>query len=79
MPRVRIKKKEYMISDLTKYIVGEMYAQDISQEEMAYHLGITQQAFSYRLRHNIFSYGDLLTIFNVLETPNEVKVKLLTL
>lgn len=79
MPRVSIKKKEYKVSDLAKYIASEMYAQDISQAEMATRLGVTQQAFSYKLKHSVFSYGDLLTICESLGTPDEVKVKLLTL
>lgn len=79
MPRVTIKKKQYKISDLSKYIVGEMFAQDISQAKMATSLGITQQGFSYKLKHNNFSYGDLLTIFEVLKTPDETKKKLMTL
>ena len=68
-----------MISDLSKYIIAEMYGQDISQEEMGMHLGITQSTFSYRLKHNAFSYGDLLTIFSVLGTSDDMKVKLMTL
>lgn len=79
MPRINAKKKQYKISDLTKYIIAEMYAQDISQQEMAQHLGITQSTLSYRLKNNAFSYGDLLTIFNVLGTDADTKVKLMTL
>lgn len=79
MPRVSIKKKQYKISDLSKYIASEMFAQDISQVEIAMRLGITQQGFSYKLRNNRFSYGDLLTIFELLGTPDDVKTKLMTL
>lgn len=79
MPRITAKNKEYKISDLSKYISGEMWAQDITQKEMAYHLGITQQGFGYKLSHNNFSYGDLLTIFDVLGTSEEKKVELMSL
>lgn len=79
MPRIAIKKKQYKISDLSKFVVGEMYAQDVTQEEMARHMGITQSTFSYKLKHNAFSYGDLLTIFDVLGVTNEQKIKLMSL
>lgn len=79
MPRITAKNKEYKISDLSKYIVSEMYAQDITQAEMATHLGVTQSTFSYKLKHNAFSYGDLLTIFDVLGTSEEKKVELMSL
>jgi len=79
MPRISIKKKDYKKTDLTGYIMREMYVQNISQIEMATHLGITQPTLSYRFKHNSFSYGDLLTIFQVLGTPDEVIVKLMKL
>lgn len=79
MPRVSLSKKKYKVSDLSKYIASEMYAQDISQEELAMHLGITQPGLSYKMKNNAFSYGDLLTIFDVFGTPNEKKAELMTL
>lgn len=71
MPRIKAKKKEYKVSDLSLYIVLEMRKQDISQDEMAHILGITQPGFSYKLKHNAFNYGDLLAIFETLGTEDK--------
>lgn len=79
MPRIKAKKKEYKVSDLSLYIVLEMRRQDVSQDEMAHILGITQPGFSYKLKRNVFSYGDLLTIFETLGTEDEVILRLMKL
>lgn len=77
MPRIKAKKKDYKISDLSLYIVGKMYQEDITQEEMAIRLGITQPTFCYKLKQNSFSYGDLLTIFETLGTEDEKILQLM--
>lgn len=79
MPRVSIKKKDYKKTDLTKYIVGEMRVQGVTQRDLAERLGLTQPAIIYKFNNNSFSYGDLLEIFDLLNTTDEQKVKLLTL
>lgn len=79
MPRVSIKKKDYKKTDLTKYIVGEMRVQGVSQCVLAEKLGITQPTLCYKIKNSVFSYGDLLEIFDLLNTTDEQKVKLLTL
>lgn len=50
MPRVTIKKKEYMISDLSQWIAGRMYAKKLRQQDMAETIGITQSAFCQRMK-----------------------------
>lgn len=79
MPRVAIKKKEYMISDLSQWIVGQMYAKHIRQEEMAGMIGINQSSFSKRLKQGKFSYGDLLSILKHLEATDEEILRLMKL
>ena len=79
MPRIKAKKKEYKVSSLSLYIVLEMRKQDISQDKMARILGITQPGFSYKLKRNAFSYGDLLTIFETLGTEDEAILRLMKL
>jgi predicted transcriptional regulator len=86
MPRVAIKKKEYMVADLPGWIVGRMHTMKLRQEDVAKELNITPQAFSKRLQKDdrgrpkdVFRYGDLLTIFKVLEATDEEKLRLLSL
>lgn len=85
MPRVVIKKKDYMIADLPGWIIGKMHIKQMRQADMAAELNISQQAFSARLKsagkdpHDTFSYGDMLTIFKVLEATDEEKIRLMSL
>lgn len=88
MPRVAIKKKDYMIKDLAGWIDGRMHSLGLSQEDVARELGITQAALSARLNpkryesgiaKDPFSYGNLLTLFKLLEATDEEKQRLLTL
>lgn len=77
MPRVAIKKKEYMTSDFVKWLVGEMRARNLKQKDMGAILGIKQNAFSKRLESGFFTYKDLITIFKKFETPEEEIVRLM--
>lgn len=80
MPRIHTKKKDYMIADLPGWIVGRMYTKGLKQKDLADLLGITPQAFSYRLRKkgskDLFTYGDLLTIFKALDATDEEILRL---
>lgn len=86
MPRIAIKKKDYMVKDLAGWISGQMHILGLKQESVAQELGITQSAFSIRLNpkryktgKDPFSYGDLLTLFKLFGTPDEEMVRLLKL
>lgn len=79
MPRVSVKKKEYKVSDLSKWIVAKMYEKKVRQEEMAGLIGISQPWFSCKLKKNQFTYGDLLTILKRLEATDEEIIKLMKL
>lgn len=79
MPRVAIKKKDYMISDLSEKIFGRMHSMNIRQREMGALLGITQQAFSQKLQKSKFNYGELLSIFKRLEFTDEEILRLMKL
>ena len=79
MPRVTIKKKEYMISDLSQWIVGRMYAMEIRQRDMAELLGITQPAFCNKLKISYFTYGELISILKKLEATDEEILRLMKL
>lgn len=86
MPRIAAKRKDYMIKDLNVWIVGKMHLMKIRQSDMAAALGITQQALSSRLNvkegenpKDAFSYGDILTIFKMLDATDEEKQRFMTL
>lgn len=86
MPRVAIKKKDYMITDLQSWIIGRMYTKGLKQKDLAELLGITPQAFSARLHKDkrgaskdVFTYGELLTLFKALEATDEEKIRLMSL
>lgn len=77
MPRVALKKSEYMLADFSKWLKGEMWARNISQEEMGNILGISQQAFSNRLMNKKFDIREIMLIFHEFDTPSEKIVQLL--
>lgn len=79
MPRVAINRKKYMISDLSQWIAGRMYAMKIKQEEMGELIGINQASFSKRLKAGKFSYGDLLSILKHLQATDEEILRLMKL
>lgn len=71
MPRVAIKKKEYKVNDLSKWIVGEMREKKLRQKDIAKILGISQPAVSYRIEKGLFTYRELLTLFEKFETTDK--------
>lgn len=79
MPRVAIKKKEYMVSDLSKWMVGKMYETGVNQSDLAQLIGISQPAFSARLKRGSFSYSDMLTILKRLNASDKEIIKLMRL
>ena len=91
MPRVAIKKKDYKVLDLKGWIQGQMKIHGINQAQVGDALGISQPQVSYLLkipqkekdrtlnRMDVFTYGDLLTLFELFDTPDEEIVRLLTL
>lgn len=79
MPRVAIKKKEYMISDLSQWIVGRMYAMKIKQEEMGEVIGVNQSGFSKRLSKGKFTYAELISILKHLQATDEEILRLMKL
>lgn len=79
MPRVAIKKKDYMISDLSQWIVGRMYTKKLRQQDMAELIGITQSAFCQRLKKGLFTYGEMLSILKQLDATDEEILRLMKL
>lgn len=88
MPRVLIKKKEYKILDLKGWIHHQMKMNGLNQVDIAKALGVSQARVSQmlripkngeRIKNDVFSYGDLLTLCKLFEATDEDKQKLLTL
>lgn len=71
MPRVYITKQQQMNSRLVSLIYGTMKVQHITQRQMADKLGISQQAYAKKLKNSQFTFVDLVTIFEVLDMPDE--------
>lgn len=77
MPRVSIKKKEYMVNDLTKWINRRRADLNLRQRDLAELLGISQPALSNRLEKGLFNYMDMIQILNVLNATDEEILKLM--
>lgn len=70
MPKVYLNESERIKDRLAKWIVGEMFVQDISQSKVAQKLGMSQQMFSYKLRKSEFSFSEFVQIVKILK-PEE--------
>ena len=77
MPRVAIKKKTYMVSDLIKWRAGKMYELDKTQADLAELLGITQPAFSNRMKKGLFSYEEMLVLLKELNATDKEILELM--
>ena len=77
MPRVTLKKKEYKVSDFSKWIIGKMYERGLTQANMACLIGITQQAFGRRLKLGMFSYYEMLVLLEKLDATDEEILRLM--
>lgn len=82
------QKREYKIKWLIEWIYGRMHGLNLTQEDVARKLNISQAALSTRLnpktyeknkRSDPFGYGDLLILCEVLEATPAEKEELLTL
>ena len=71
MPKVFITKQEQLNNKLVTMIYGTMKVKRITQQKIANEMGITQQAFSRKLKICQFSFAELITIFNALELSDD--------
>lgn len=73
MPKVFLNENQRLCTRLSRWIYGEMKRQRISQRVMAEEMEITQQALSYKLKVQQFSFSDFVTIVSVLDPdPSEL-------
>ena len=71
MPRVTINKKKYKVKDISTWIAGKMFEKKLRQEDLSKLLGISQPAFSNRMKKGLFSYSDLLELLKELDATDE--------
>ena len=71
MPRVYITNEDKLNNKLVALIYGSMKVKRMTQSKMADELGISQPAFGKKLRNKQFTFTDLVTIFRVLEIPDD--------
>lgn len=79
MPRIHLKKKEYLKTDLRLWVSGKMKILGKNQEHMGEALEISQQAFGTRLREANFTNDQLYVIFKELEATNDDIIRLMRL
>jgi len=77
MPRVSIKKKDYILTDFRRWLIGEMAVQEVKQRDVAEWLNISQPAVSIKIKKSEFTLKELLTIFEKLHTGPDMIAKLL--
>lgn len=71
MPKVCINRKQYKANDIGAWVRGKLFKERKSLAELGNALDMSQQAVSYKLKHNSFSYADLLTVFQFLGSSDE--------
>ena len=71
MPRIELKKKDYLLEDLSDYIRNEARRKGITLEDIAEELGCKKANVSYLLKNHSFSVEQIVTIFKVLEVEPE--------
>ncbi len=89
MPRVALspeQKKDYMVTDLPYWFEKEANKKKMHTKDLAQALGITPQAWNERKKPKVngkpkdsFSYVEMLILFRLLETPEDERLKLMTL
>ena len=71
MPRVYLTKQDELNSRLVALIYGTMKVKHVSQARIAKRLGISQPAFSKKLRKGQFTYWELVNVFDELGLDDE--------
>lgn len=66
MPRVAIKKEEYLLNDFSGFIIGKMHGK-YTQETLGNEFGVTQQGMGYKIRNLKFTTKELMKLFALLD------------
>lgn len=85
MPRVPIKKKEYMIKDFTGWVLQKARMRGLWQKDIAKILNIAPSSFSTRVTkcieegQNIFSFEEAIVLLKEFEATDEEILRLMKL
>ena len=71
MPKVCINYKQYKIENIGAWIVSRLFKERKRYEDLANALDTSRQNVYYKIHHNRFTYGDLLTIFEFFGCSDE--------
>ena len=77
MPKAYITRQEKLNSELSAWIYGQFKTRKIPQRVIAEQMGVTQQAFSYKLKTHSFHYEDLVVIFRLLKPDSKTLMRLM--
>lgn len=84
------QKRAYKLKDFKGWVVKQMKLNGLNQSDLGKAIGVSQVRVSQilkipdsksktRVNPDPFSYGDLLILFDLFETPGEERERLLTL
>ena len=79
MPRTYLTRQDKLNNKLITLIYGTMKVKRITQRNMADKLGISQPAFAKKLKKCQFTFAELTTIFEVLDTQDEEIISVMRL
>ena len=77
MPKVYLSEKSRTRDRVARWLVGEMRLQKISQKVLAENLGISQQVFSYKLKHGTFDVCEFIQIIRFLKPEQDAILHLI--
>ena len=77
MPKTFLTRQQKLNSDLAAWIYGQLKANKIPQQEIADQLGISHQAFNYKLKTQAFKFEDLVAVFRTLRPDNATIARLM--
>ncbi|MCQ2088010.1 MAG: hypothetical protein MJZ37_08140 [Bacilli bacterium] len=77
MPRVKIKAKEYKISDFSIWLDEQMYNHKMLRRDMADIIDTTPQGYIYKHRHGTWTYKDVLTYVQFFKPSDQDILKIL--
>lgn len=71
MPKVYLNEKDRLCNRLSTWIYGQLKANNQPQKVLADKMDVTQQALSYKLRVNSFSYRDFLAVVDTFKPDTD--------
>lgn len=73
MPKVFLSEQDRIKARFIRWLIGEMKLQSISQTAIAKEIGLSQQMFSYKLKHKSFDFCEFIQIVKFLK-PEEDEI-----